>query len=96
MMLVAVPLVVTGRQLTEDLTAENNVESAVQSWVDETDLSIVELDVDGSTVSLVVAGDTEPENVDDLGAELEDVLGSDVELQVTIVPTIQLTYSSDE
>ena len=95
-LLIAIPLVITGQQLTQNLSEENSAESTVHSWADEMDLGVVQLDLDGSTISLVVSGDAEPDNVDDLGAQLEDDLGRAVDLHVTVVPTIQLTYTSDE
>jgi uncharacterized hydrophobic protein (TIGR00271 family) len=95
-LLIAVPLVLTGRELTEDLAVENDVESIVQTWAEAADFEIVELSVAGSTVSLVAAGESKPGDVDDLGLQLEKALRGDLELDVTIIPTVRLTYTSDE
>jgi uncharacterized membrane protein len=94
-LLIAVPLVLTGRELTEDLAVENDIESIVQTWAEDADFEIVELAIAGSTVSLVAAGESEPGDVDDLGVQLDQVLGGDLELDVTIIPTVRLTYTSD-
>ena len=95
-LLIAVPLVLTGRELTEDLAVENDIESIVQTWAEDADVEIVELAIAGSTVSLVATGESEPGDVDDLGVQLEKALRGDLELDVTIIPTVRLTYTSDE
>jgi uncharacterized hydrophobic protein (TIGR00271 family) len=96
LLLIALPLVITGRQLTADLVAEDEAQAVAQDWADGTDLEIVSLEVDGSTVTLVFAGDHEPADIDDLGQEMEQALGRDVDLDVAIVPTIRLAYESSE
>jgi uncharacterized hydrophobic protein (TIGR00271 family) len=96
LLLIALPLVITGRQLTADLVAEDEAQAVAQDWADGTDLEIVSLEVDGSTVTLVFAGDHEPTDIDDLGQEMEQALGRDVDLDVAIVPTIRLAYESSE
>jgi hypothetical protein len=96
LLLIALPLVITGRQLTADLVAQDEAQAVAQDWVDGTDLEIVSLEVDGSKVTLVFAGDHEPTDIDDLGQDMEKALGRDVDLDVAIVPTIRLAYESSE
>jgi len=96
LLLIALPLVLTGRQLSANLSATNEAESVVQEWAKETGLNIQQLVVDGSSIKVVVSGDHEPSTIDDLGEQMEQALGRDVDLQVTILPTIELTYESPD
>lgn len=96
LLLITLPLVLTGRQLTADLAATNEAESVIQEWAKGTGLKIQQLDVDGSSITVVVSGDHEPSTIDDLGEQMEQALGHDVDLQVTILPTIELTYESPD
>jgi uncharacterized hydrophobic protein (TIGR00271 family) len=96
LLLIALPLVVTGRELTGNLADQNDAESVVRKWATGTGLSIQQLVVDGSSVTVVVSGAHEPSTIDDLGQQMEQALGHDVDLQVTILPTVELNYESPD
>ncbi|MBV1892394.1 MAG: DUF389 domain-containing protein [Ilumatobacteraceae bacterium] len=92
MLLVALPLALTGRQLRLQLGEENDAQAVVHEWAKGQDLDVFELTVDGSEVSVVVTGASQPDDVKQLGAQLEGVLGGGVALDLTYIETVALNY----
>ena len=92
MLLVALPLALTGRQLRLQLGEENDAQAVVHEWAKGQDLDVFELSVDGSAVSVVVTGASQPDDVKQLGAQLEGVLGGGVALDLTYIETVALNY----
>lgn len=92
MLLVAIPLVLTGRQLSSQLGDENDAQAIVHQWAEGQDLEVFELTVDGSTVTVTVTGASKPDDVNQLGVQMEDALGSDVVLDLTFIETVALNY----
>lgn len=95
MTVIAIPLVLSGQRLLADSAAYDEAQSAVHEWTSGTDLALVEIDISGPEVRVTVAGGDPPGSIEVLGELMERALSRDVELNVVVVPTIELSYTTD-
>jgi uncharacterized membrane protein len=90
-LLIVIPLSVTSFDVWADATDTADAEQVVDDWIGDRQLSQVELDVDGDDVSLVITGSSSPPPVADLQQRLDDALETDIQLDVRLVPSQQLS-----
>lgn len=87
LVLLVIPLGLTGRTVFEDARNERKVQHGVDEWLGEdTDFVVSELDVVGRSVEITLLGPGEPPLVTELHDLLEAKLESAVELELRVVP----------
>ncbi|MEO1063207.1 MAG: DUF389 domain-containing protein [Actinomycetota bacterium] len=80
---VSVPLISRTVELSSDAATRRDVTAAVEDWLDEAEgLELVNLGLDGSTVELELAGETEPPRPSSLAQRLVPTLGEDARVEV--------------
>ena len=88
MLIVAIPLTITGRKITADALAERESEAVVQSWVAGTEFEVASVRVDGDVVDVVIVGQGQPPVFSDLVADLRAELQRPVQLILEVVPAL--------
>ncbi len=87
LMLVALPLSLTGEELTRQATDRSAVEKSVDSWLQQApDFTLARAEIAGRRVTVVVLGVGEAPPAEELAALLADELDRAVELDLRIVP----------
>jgi uncharacterized hydrophobic protein (TIGR00271 family) len=91
--LIAIPLTITSRQVTQDNLAASRAAEATKTWVEGTDYRYVSVDVRESTVNIVITGNGSlpPQQV------LEDSLAGQLygmDVQVHAVPSQTLDFAT--
>ncbi len=94
-LLVMAPLVATGQRITADALATNEAESAVDDWLTGTSFSLVNIAIDGTDVSVVIAGPGNPPPLNELGSSLADGLQREVNLDLRVVAQEQESGTYD-
>ncbi len=84
-LLVSVPLMANSNHLWTDTRREQRARGVVSSWLDETGWELVEVDVDGSSVNLVLAGSGDVPDTSDVVPKLRDIMGEDMSLTARVV-----------
>lgn len=81
--IVSVPLVSRTVELSSDASVRRDVTAAVEEWLDGAEgLELVQLGLDGATVELELAGETEPPRPSSLAQRLVPTLGEDARVEV--------------
>jgi uncharacterized hydrophobic protein (TIGR00271 family) len=87
LLLLLIPLGVTGRSIFEDARAERTVERVLEDWLDESeDFKVAALAVDGDLVSITVLGAGDPPSPRSLHDAIQVALGTSVELELRVIP----------
>ncbi len=73
--IVAVPLVSRSLDLADDATTRRDVATTVASWLGAEPLELEDLNVDGTTVAVVLSGESRPPSAEPLARALEPVVG---------------------
>lgn len=82
----AFPLYRISSSIWEESEATMQVGHVVEDWTSGTDLELLAVDVDGSSIAIELTGTMRPPSVNDLVSELTDVLGRDVSVTVRVYP----------
>ncbi len=81
--IVSVPLVSRTVELSSDAAVRRDVTAAVEDWLDGAEgLELVNLGLDGATVELELAGETEPPRPSSLARRLVPTLGEEARVEV--------------
>ena len=91
-LLVAAPLAATSAQVASETLAEQRTQRLVRQWLDETDLRVTRVEADGRSLTVLINGSGELPDLDDLVADLQSEIGSDLELQIRVVPSETVLY----
>jgi uncharacterized hydrophobic protein (TIGR00271 family) len=94
MLIILIPLALTTRSILQDSLGSDEAFDSVSEWLEDTDLSIIEVDLDGSDVSVVITGNQVPPPIEELGASLESSLGREIEVELRIIPSQTMVYDS--
>jgi uncharacterized hydrophobic protein (TIGR00271 family) len=87
LVIIAIPLAVTGVQRAGEWVRATTGAPYVRAWVGDRDLDVREWSVDGEKVTLVLAGPDAPADPQPLAADLATAFGASVELEIEYVPT---------
>ena len=96
MMLIIAPLALTTRSILRDSLGLDEAQQSVDEWVEGTNLRVLEVELDGSEVDVALTGEEPPPPLEELGASLEESLGRDVVVEVTVIPSQTTTYESGD
>lgn len=87
LLLVSIPLAVTGNQILAELEDNSTATSIVTNWLDDqVEGNLVSVNVAGSTVSAVVVAGDDVAGVQELADELAAGLDREVEITVRVIP----------
>ena len=86
---IAIPLFVNGFTTARATIMASTGAPTVAAWIDGRDLEVREWSIDGSTISLTLAGPDTPADTGELATALAKVFGEPVTLDVVYVPTIR-------
>jgi uncharacterized hydrophobic protein (TIGR00271 family) len=87
LVLISIPLVVTGIDRTKEWMRATTGAPYVRAWIGNRDLQVREWTVDGDTVGLVLAGPDAPGDAQTLASTLATAFGGPVELEIEYVAT---------
>lgn len=112
LVLVSIPLAITGQRILADATNQNLASSTTQEWIDELlgdpeseqrqigdglrRLEIVQVVLEGEVIQVVLIGDEEVDDASPLADRLSDAIGSRVSLELRIIPETRITIESGE
>ncbi len=104
-LLVSVPLVITGRHTLQKATRAANVSNTVEIWLAEQEQNGNELEFlsqevstsgDSGTVTIFVTGEEEPGDVNGLAEDLTEELGKPISVTVRFIPFTEITSNDSE
>ena len=85
--LVAIPLVITGRQATRDAYTELQAQQAAQEWVGRSELRVRLVRATGDTVYIAVIGNGEPPPFEELVTAIEGAVGRSLTVDLELLPS---------
>ena len=87
-LIVAVPLVLTGRQLTGQILLERQTRTAALAWTEDTGyrVRLVRTTVNNNQVEITISGQGEPPLFEDLVTAVHEAVGQPVDVYLEIVP----------
>ena len=89
---IAIPLSVTGDEILSSAADYDGAVAATERWLDgHDDLELVQLELDGSAVSIAVVGAAAPTDVDGLAEDIAAEIDRDVEVGLSFIPRQELT-----
>jgi len=91
-LLVAVPLSITGRQITFEANSQYQASRIAKTWVEDTDYDVRVVDVAGNDVYVLISGAGTPPLFDSLVTELEASLARPVDVKLEIAPVQKEEY----
>ncbi len=92
--LVAIPLVLTGQRMQRDLFTELQSEEAAQTWVLGSEYRVRQVRATGDSVYIAVLGHGDPPPFADLVSAIETSAGRTLDIELELLPT-QLMSNSD-
>ncbi len=109
LVLISIPLAITGQRILADATNQEAASDATQEWLDEllgrsgdeprvdgslAGLEVVQVNLDGDVVEVVLIGDQEVKNADALAERLSEALNTPISLELRIIPETRITIES--
>jgi uncharacterized hydrophobic protein (TIGR00271 family) len=85
--LVAIPLVITGRQATRNAYTELRTQEASQEWVTGTNYRVRQVRAAGDSVYIVAIGSDEPPPFEELVAAVEESVGRSLAVDLELLPS---------
>jgi uncharacterized hydrophobic protein (TIGR00271 family) len=85
--LVAIPLVITGRQATRNAYTELRTQEASQEWVTGTNYRVRQVRAAGDSVYIVAIGSGDPPPFEDLVADVEESVGRSLAVDLELLPS---------
>ena len=99
-LIVAVPLVLTGRQLTNQILLERQTRTAASDWVENTAYRVrlvrVAVNNINSKVEITISGQGEPPLFEDLVTAVHESVGEPIDVYLEIIPIQGFTTASTE
>ncbi len=89
LVIIAIPLVMTGAQRATEWTRATTGAPYVRDWVGDRDLEVREWTVSGDTVSLLLAGPEAPGDPQALASSLAAAFGGPVQLEIEYVASVR-------
>jgi uncharacterized hydrophobic protein (TIGR00271 family) len=86
-LLVAVPLMITGQRVTRDAITELQSQRSAQEWVAGTDFRLRQVRVAGDTVYIAVIGHGEPPQFEELVTAVETANGRPLTVDLELLPS---------
>ena len=91
-MLVLVPLSLTSFTSWANSANDQIAREQIEEWLGtDRDLDLVQLEVDGATVDVVLTGSDQPPDVGQLEVDLDESFGEEVDLSMRVVPSVLYT-----
>ena len=91
-LIVAVPLAMTGVRIATDTRAQLESTEVVGAWLARTDYKIRDIQATGDQVSVIIIGSGEPPAFADLVAGLTSKLHHPVKVNLDVIPSTSMTY----
>jgi uncharacterized membrane protein len=91
MLLVAVPLLLTGRRVTQEAITELQSQRAAVEWVDGTEYRVREVRARGDSVYIVVVGQGDPAPFEELVTGVETEVGRKLAVDLEMLPSVLIT-----
>jgi uncharacterized hydrophobic protein (TIGR00271 family) len=85
--LVAIPLVITGRQATRNAYTELRTQEATQEWVTGTNYRVRQVWATGDSVYITAIGSGEPPPFEELEAAIEESVGRSLAVDLELLPS---------
>lgn len=85
--LVAIPLLITGRQATRDAYTELQTQRATQEWVTGSGYRVRQVRAAGDSVYIIAVGNGESPPFDDLVAAVEESVGRSLTVELELLPS---------
>jgi uncharacterized hydrophobic protein (TIGR00271 family) len=96
-MIIAIPLAFTVSAVLSAAANQNAAQSNVSTWLEEgSTLDLVNMDVAGATVHIVVSGADDLPSLPDHEDALSEEFGEPVTIEVDKIPAIEVTYSDKD
>jgi uncharacterized hydrophobic protein (TIGR00271 family) len=95
LVLIAIPLAVTGFQRAKSTIDSQAGAPVVKAWIGDRDLDVREWSIDGDTFKLALEGPDAPGDTAALASQLAAAVGHPVDLEVRYVPTVVTRASAD-
>lgn len=84
--LVAIPLLITGRQATRDAYTEYHTQQAAEEWAGQGEYRVRQVRAAGDSVSIVAIGSGEPPAFEELVAAVQKSVGRSVAVDLELLP----------
>ena len=94
LVIIAIPLAVTGVQRAAATIDSMKGAPAVRAWIGDRDLAVRDWSISGDSVTLVLEGPDGPGDTATLAGDLATALGHPVDLEVRYVPTVVTNASA--
>lgn len=92
-LILSIPLGLTGQQITRSVSDTSLTTDAVQDWLtNRPDAAVVRVDVDGDDVEVVVVGEGDPPDGGSLADAVDAALGRDVTVGLRWIPEVRRTF----
>jgi len=91
-LIVAVPLAMTGVRIAADTRTQLQSKEVVGSWIAETAYKIRDLQAAGDQINIIIIGHGDPPVFSDLVAGLNGKLQRPVKVNLDIIPSTSMTY----
>jgi uncharacterized hydrophobic protein (TIGR00271 family) len=85
--LVAIPLVITGRQATRNAYTEHQTQQAAEEWADKSEYRVRQVRAAGDSVYIVAIGSGEPPPFEELVAAVEESVGRSLVVDLELLPS---------
>lgn len=92
-LVVAIPLLITGRQATRDAYTELQTQTTAQEWAADSGYRVRQVRATGDSVYIVALGNGEPPPFDELVAALEQAVGRSLVVDLELLPSQILSSS---
>ena len=94
-LMIAIPLAITGDELVSGVADQSVVETAVETWLG-TDSPYIpaQITVNGSDMAVVIVGEGDPPPPDRLATELATALNRTIQLHLRVIPERRTVITS--
>lgn len=92
-LLVAIPLTITGRQATRQAYTESRTQQTAEEWAGGSRYRVRQVQASGNTVYIAIIGQGEPPSFEELAAAVEASVGRPLEITLEMLPSQTLSNS---
>jgi len=86
-LLVAIPLLITGRQATRDAYTELQTQRAAQEWAGGSEYRVRQVRAVGDSVYIIAVGSGDPPPFEELVAVVEESVGRSLTIDLELLPS---------
>ena len=92
-LLVAVPLLITGQKISKEAILELQSQRVAAVWVDGTEYRVREVKASGDSVHIVVIGQGDPPQFENLVTDIESAVGRPLTVELETLPSVTVSNS---